>query len=191
MYSTRISILYPLVVYVIGITHSICDISFVNSLRKTIDNAYGIKYDCVHPSNLSMLYPSDFLHELAASKASELDDPECPFEHDTCFKNCYLYNSCYWYDRVSYHEDIGNAVYGEILSTFENEIDTFTNILNHRTHCDILVSPRFRSIGYTISSTRRYLVMVFSSKIYPKEFIHHENVSYKIFPDGCVETINA
>ena len=184
-----ISIMSPLFIFIIGFTHSLCDISFVNSLRRTIDNAYGIKYVCDHPSNLSILYPSDYLHELAASKASELDDPDCPFEHNTCLKNCYMYNSCYWHDRVSHNEDIGNVVYGEILSTFENEIDTFANIMSHRTHCDILVSPRFRSIGYSISPTGRYLVMVLSSRIYPAEFIRHNNVSFRIFPDGCVETI--
>ena len=138
---------------------------------------FDVNYACDYPENTHPLYTDARLDNVSCEKAREMADPECPFDHSTCPKNCNRYGSCDWQDRIFYHLGGESGSVGEVIAhEFHPDEDIYflKSYLESTSHCHILMSPTFRSTGSCTENG--YNVMVFFDSV-SSRFIDPENTT--------------
>ena len=152
----------------------------LNSIRMNPSDmgfVFDINYACDYPETSDTLYIDPRLEDAATEKVGELNDAECPLDHDTCPKNCYRYDSCTWTDRIFYYLGGETGSIAEVLAhnSYENEdVDFIKSYFESSTHCQVLISSTFRSIGsYTENGNN---VMVFYDNM-QSEITYYENTT--------------
>lgn len=96
---------------------------------------FGIEYACpVH-----LLEPIHFDSELKQSTDAQLSyllDPNCPFEHSTCFKYCYQYESCSLESRVKYFCRDCLDISENMMKGTKNPLTSLHLFLGKEGHCN-------------------------------------------------------
>jgi len=140
---------------------------------------FGIEYACpVH-----LLEPIHFDSEMKQSTDTQMSyllDPECPFDHSTCFKYCYQYESCSLESRVKYFCRDCLKISENIMKGTKNALTSLHLFLGKDGHCNNIfdVNHNVMAVAYH-----------FHPNIYLQTFAHRSPTTFFTFSSfidqGC------
>lgn len=190
---------------------SFSSLVFLNSVRMFPNDMafiFDIDYGCDVSEN-SFFLPfiiSDGLSDAADAKVSEFSDNRCTdsWEHDTCEPYCHLYASCRWEDRIRFYiADKLNSITNGTVHLAESlgynyptALETMKSYLASPTHCSIMMSPLYDTVGYATGLEHNCVTYMGYSgrgydytedyRIHDSALIHYGNRSYylSLFEDS-------
>jgi hypothetical protein len=88
-----------------------------------------------------------YLDTSAQIQADIINDPNCPIQHNTCYKYCSSYNSCSYEDRILHYYPNLTNINENLIYGRKNPIKALKLLLNSQGHCNNIFRKDINVIG--------------------------------------------